>query len=249
MSNEQAIADMIQEMKSTGPVMPVWGERSATIGKLAAALSKAQAVLEAAKKDANNPFFKSKYADLSSVWAAVRGPLTANELSILQEPSTDNGWICVTTTLLHSSGEYVRSSLSMPVVKQDPQGYGSAVTYARRYALQSVMGIAPEDDDGNAASQQPKGQRPEAQSRVEESRGDERKSAQHTVNNSSVVVAPIVHYYEIGKVDATKRDKAAALIRANGGKPVNLLDTVFESPVTIDKLAKYKITEAEAFGG
>lgn len=129
-----------------------WGNRSDSISKLAAALSKAQASIEAAKKDSKNPFFNSKYADLSSVWGAIRAPLTANELSIIQEPGSEQGKVIITTTLLHSSGEYVRSSLTLPVTKADAQGYGSAITYARRYALQSVVGIAPEDDDGNAAS-------------------------------------------------------------------------------------------------
>lgn len=128
-----------------------WADRSATITKLAAAVSKFQAVLEPVRKEASNPYFNKKYADLSAVWEAIRAPLAENELSILQEPQSVDGKISLTTTLLHSSGEYVRSTLTFPVTRQDPQGYGSAITYARRYALQSVTGIAPEDDDGNAA--------------------------------------------------------------------------------------------------
>jgi hypothetical protein len=214
---------------------PVWGSRSATIAKLAAALSKAQAVLEAAKKDANNPFFKSKYADLSSVWAAVRGPLTANELSILQEPSTSDGRVTVTTTLMHSSGEYVRSSLSMPVKDQTAQGYGSAVTYARRYALQSVMGIAPEDDDGNAASQPVK-----TGARLEQ------KSLIQPQQSEGAIVEPF--YYDISQVVAPKLAKAQELLRLNKARSLNDWDTVWESPVLIDKLIDRKITKAEAYG-
>lgn len=134
---------------------PKWGERSEQITKLAGALSKFQSQLEAVKKDSANPFFKSKYAELSAVWDAIRDPLAANELAVIQEPSSANGRVVLTTTLLHSSGEYIRSSISFPVTKQDPQGYGSAITYARRYALQAITGIAPEDDDGNAASVKP----------------------------------------------------------------------------------------------
>jgi hypothetical protein len=129
-----------------------WAERSPEIDKLAAALSKAQGKIEAAVKDSANPFFKSKYADLASVWAAIRQPLTENGLSIVQEPSSKNGLVAVTTTLLHSSGQYTRSTLEVPVGKQDAQGYGSAITYVRRYQLQAIAGVAPEDDDGNAAS-------------------------------------------------------------------------------------------------
>lgn len=138
------------EIHDTRP--DLWAERSESVGKLAPALSKAQATIEAVAKDASNPFFKSKYADLASVWAAIRKPLTDNGLCILQEPSTNGVRLILTTTLLHSSGEYVRSALEFPVMKQDPQGYGSAITYARRYALGAIVGIAPEDDDGNAAS-------------------------------------------------------------------------------------------------
>ena len=129
-----------------------WEARSVGIEKLAAALSKAQAKLESAKKD-SKILFNSSYADLASVWAAIREPLATNELSVVQEPSmAEAGKISITTTLMHSSGQYIRSSLVIPVTKQDAQGYGSAITYARRYALQSIVGIAPEDDDGNAAA-------------------------------------------------------------------------------------------------
>jgi len=129
-----------------------WSERSESLIKFAPAFSKFQAEIEGVKKDANNPFFKSKYAELSSVWDAIREPLTKNGFSVLQEPGSEDGKLIMTTTLLHSSGEYVRSSVKFPIVKQDPQGVGSAITYARRYSLQSITGIAPEDDDGNAAS-------------------------------------------------------------------------------------------------
>lgn len=128
-----------------------WSQRSESITKLASALCKAQAMIAAVHKDSDNPFFKSKYADLAAVWDAVRGPFTSNGLCVLQEPSSENGRVILTTTVLHESGEYVRSSLNVPVGKQDAQGYGSAITYCRRYSLQSVAGVAPEDDDGNGA--------------------------------------------------------------------------------------------------
>lgn len=130
-----------------------WSQRSESIAKLAEALSKTQASVEAVKKDASNPFFKSKYADLASVWASIREALTSNGLSVLQEPASEGNKVKITTTLMHSSGEYVRSTLEVTAAKADPQGIGSAITYARRYALGAIVGIAPEDDDGNAASQ------------------------------------------------------------------------------------------------
>lgn len=126
--------------------------QSESIAKLAEALSKAQGKIKGASKDTANPFFKSKYADLASVWDACREQLSAHGLSVIQ--TTDNApeGVCVVTTLAHSSGEWIRGKLTMQPVKNDPQGVGSAITYARRYALAAMVGVAPEDDDGNAAS-------------------------------------------------------------------------------------------------
>lgn len=122
-----------------------------SIADLAAALCKAQAQMEGAKKDANNPHFKSKYADLASVWDAIRGPLTSNGLSVVQLLRSIQGGVEVETILMHASGQQISDVFAVPASKQDAQGYGSAATYARRYALMAMVGVAPEDDDGNAA--------------------------------------------------------------------------------------------------
>lgn len=133
-------------------------EQSPEIDELAAALSKAQAAVKGAVKDSDNPAFKiggkvSKYADLESVKDACWEAVTSNGLAILQSPGlTENGVMHMTTMLTHYSGQWVRDTLSIPLAKVDAQGYGSAVTYARRYSLAAFMGVAPEDDDGNAAS-------------------------------------------------------------------------------------------------
>ncbi len=129
-------------------------EMSTDIKELATAFSKAQATVEGAAKDSNNPHFRNKYADLGSVWAACRGALTENNLSVVQFPGemVENR-MTMTTMLMHSSGQWLRETLSIPLSKVDAQGYGSATTYARRYALAAVVGVCPEDDDGNAASQ------------------------------------------------------------------------------------------------
>jgi len=130
-------------------------ETSATIGKLAEALSKAQGVIEGAKKSADNPFFKSKYADLSEVWDACRKPLSDNGLSVVQTSDflpEHPDMVCIETILCHSSGEWMKGRLAVKPVKSDPQSVGSCITYIRRYSLQSMVGIAPEDDDGNGAS-------------------------------------------------------------------------------------------------
>lgn len=130
-------------------------EQSASIAKLSEALSKAQGVMEKASKDSSNPFFKSKYADLASVWDACRKPLTDHGLSIVQTADfiVDHpDLVCIETMLCHSSGEWLKGKLAVKPVKNDPQSVGSCITYLRRYSLQSMVGIAPEDDDGNAAS-------------------------------------------------------------------------------------------------
>jgi hypothetical protein len=107
-----------------------------------------------AAKTKVNPHFGSKYADLASIMDAVREPLAANGLAVSQSVANDANGVSVTTTLLHESGEtLVSEPCWLPVGKKDPQGYGSAITYARRYSLASLLGIvADEDDDGNAAS-------------------------------------------------------------------------------------------------
>jgi hypothetical protein len=135
---------------------------SVEINELAKALSDAQGEMTAAAKDATNPHFKSRYATLASVWDAIRKPLTANGLSVSQILEAEPGGVAVRTMLLHSSGQWLASRYVMPVGERlTPQAMGSAITYARRYALSAIVGIAPDDDDdGNAASDQPRVERP-----------------------------------------------------------------------------------------
>lgn len=121
------------------------------INELAAALAKAQGEIGDAAKGSENPYYKSKYADLAAVRSVIREPLANNGLSIVQLPKTVDGGVEVDTMLLHSSGQYIRSSLFMPAAKSDAHGVGSAITYARRYSLMSILCLATEDDDGNAA--------------------------------------------------------------------------------------------------
>ena len=124
--------------------------RSDTIGKLTEALSKAQGAMKNAVKDSDNPYFKSKYADLASVADACRSELAANGLAVCQLPTMRDGKMVLEYILMHSSGEWIGSEIEMAPVKQDPQGIGSCITYARRYTLAGVAGVATEDDDGNS---------------------------------------------------------------------------------------------------
>lgn len=127
--------------------------QSENINELVTALSKAQGEISPAIKDNVNPHFKSKYADLSSVWNACRQPLSKNGLAIIQTMGHDDkGQLQLITTLAHASGQWIRSSLPVVTNKNDAQGIGSALTYMRRYSLSAMVGIAPdEDDDGEEA--------------------------------------------------------------------------------------------------
>ena len=141
---------------STPPPEVVTGptRRSPTTGAIAAALAKAQGVMRSARKDSVNPHFKSSYADLASVLDACRDSLSANQIAVLQSPSTERDGVRITTTLLHSSGEWVESDLLVPLAQRTAQQLGSAITYGRRYALSAMAGVAAdEDDDGHVASQ------------------------------------------------------------------------------------------------
>jgi hypothetical protein len=129
------------------------------ISELATALAAAQPSIEGATKDKTNPAFRTKYADLGSVWDAIREPMKTNGLSIVQLPITlvahELPMVGVSTRLMHSSGQWIEEEFVVPLAKLDPQGAGSAITYCRRYSLMAVLGVCPEDDDGNSASERP----------------------------------------------------------------------------------------------
>lgn len=125
-------------------------EKSDSIKALAKALSKFQNEVGVIPKNSTNPYFNSKYADLSDILTAIKKPLHAAGLSISQFPTGEH---TLTTILMHESGEFISSAYSMTPKKDDPQGIGSAITYQRRYALGAVLGLnIDEDDDANAAS-------------------------------------------------------------------------------------------------
>lgn len=128
--------------------------KSESIAELSKALSKAQAMMKPAAKDSENPHFRSKYADLASCWDAARGPLSANDLAVIQTcdiPEQGAG-VIVETTVTHATGEYITGRMFVPVTKYDAQGIGSALTYGRRYGFCAAIGmVADEDDDANSA--------------------------------------------------------------------------------------------------
>lgn len=124
-----------------------------TTNKIAAAFVKAQKEFEPASKDKTNPHFRSKYADLAVCVEAVRDALNNNGIALMQPTHDCEGGVKVETLFIHESGQTLSGGhLFVPAAKHDAQGYGSALTYARRYSLLAACGIAPEDDDGNAAT-------------------------------------------------------------------------------------------------
>lgn len=124
---------------------------SESINEIAGALAKAQGDMKSAAKDSTNPHFKSKYADLASCWEACREPLAKNGLSVVQGASAEAERVTVTTLLLHTSGQWVRDALTTTARDAGAQSIGSAITYGRRYGLSSMVGIAPDEDDAEAA--------------------------------------------------------------------------------------------------
>ena len=193
--------------------------QSEQINELATALAKAQGAMEGALKDSSNPFFKSKYADLASVWSACRKALTDNGLSVVQLTSsvdTSPDSIEVTTQLCHASGQWIRSSLTMKPVKNDPQSVGSLLTYMRRYGLSAMVGIAPkDDDDGNAAS----GKTEE----VKVISPSEATTINETVKAKGVDVAKFLKYMNCESIESIPADKfkvALNALRSAKGKGV-----------------------------
>ena len=128
---------------------------SDTIGKLAGALAKAQSQMTMVEGKSTNPFFNSKYASLAAVLEVAMPALNANEVALVQGnrwDSSNNGFY-ITSMLMHSSGEWIKSEIRMPLAKKDAHGVGAATTYGRRYLLSSMVGVAQADDDGNGAIQ------------------------------------------------------------------------------------------------
>lgn len=126
-------------------------EKSPEINELMKALAIAQGTMGGAIKDASNPFFKSKYADLNAVIEAIKEPFSKNGLAYTQLVESKDGVHCVTTILGHASGQFISGTVNLKLSKEDMQGLGSAISYARRYGLQAIAGLSAEDDDGEAA--------------------------------------------------------------------------------------------------
>lgn len=186
---------------------------------IATAFVKAKKEFSPALKDKTNPAFRSKYADLGACLEAVNDALLNNGIAVYQETHDDATGVTVETVMLHESGEMLRSGkLHVPAAKQDPQGYGSALTYARRYSLMTACGIAPEDDDGNHATDSKRKQ-------------DERPATAPAQDMSPKARAGRI-------VDGVKKGDAAGAAQYLAGLPEKELNTIWAhiAPAVQDQL-------------
>lgn len=185
--------------------------------KICAAYVEAFAEIEAATKSASNPHFKTKYADLSAVVDAIKPHLAKHQLAFIQCPRPSDGGVCIETILIHASGERLSMGLLfVPANKHDAQGYGSALTYARRYALQTSFGLPTEDDDGNAAA-----------SSVQKAANQPIISAeqfavlQDLIDRTGVDVAQMAAHYKVEAISKLPASKFDAVKRVLEGKLTN----------------------------
>lgn len=173
--------------------------KSNNLSELAKSMILFQVKVESIKKDAKNPFFKSSYASLSNILESIKEPLIESGLSLLQFPTGDYG---LTTILLHESGEYLKSEYSMKPVKDDPQGRGSAITYARRYAIASILSLnIDEDDDGNTATYGGKNpQEAEDNNKQWLNKGSKDfENAKEKLNAGKITIADVRKHYKVSK--------------------------------------------------
>lgn len=193
-------------------------EKSTSIKAIAGAIKAFQSKMGKLPKDTTNPFFKSKYCALPTILDAIQLPLAESGLSFVQFPDGDNQ---LTTILMHSeSGEYLQATYSMHPTKTDPQGIGSAITYARRYALGAILGLnIDEDDDGNAASK-PTEQVKETAPIIDENQlpwlteGQFKKAIDRIAGGEQGVITNLKRAFRVKKDYMTKLQEAEQLLIA-----------------------------------
>ena len=189
-------------------------QTSDQINEIHAAYSKAQGAMIGAHKGTDNPFFKSRYSDLASVMEAIRKPFADNGLSFIQAPSFSDGKVSITTRIMHSSGQWYQSTLDVPVAKNDAQAVGSAISYGKRYGLQSMAGVPSVDDDGEAAVNR----QPAAPPAV--ITADQAEILKGTIEKLDVDVAKFCKAFAISSVDelpAAQFGRASAMLARKGG--------------------------------
>ncbi|MBX9687368.1 MAG: ERF family protein [Candidatus Obscuribacterales bacterium] len=197
--------------------------QSDDISELAGALCSFQYELEGAKKDSNNPFFKSRYADLESCLDALKEPLHNHGLSVVQTGRISEAGPVLVTTLLHRSGQWIKGELAIVCTKQnDPQAQGSALTYARRYGLCAITGLVQVDDDGEAAKGKPENQKATSSSAQ---KGNASSSASTATNqkqsangkDAGKAEGKSAAMQESGKADTSAKQENVSTASSNGG--------------------------------
>ena len=179
------------------------------------ALSKMQGVLDNAKKESENPFYKSKYADLATCLHTAKKPLSENGLAVSQHCTFDGNSVQCVTVLGHSSGQMMVSTLAVPVTKKDPQGIGMAVTYARRYALSAIIGLAQADDDAESAvvhEEQPQAGRP-AEKPYEYATDKQVKLIRNIITKYKISADSITARYKVANLESMSKEQASDCIR------------------------------------
>lgn len=184
------------------------------INELAKALVKAQAAMTSASKDGTNPHFGKSYATLDSIWQAIRAPLTEHGLCVVQSLLPDNTLV---TTMLHESGQWMRSYQKLNPVKNDPQGFGSALTYGRRYSLAAIVGICQADDDGEEASQTAK---------APQKKPIPRPIPPKAEGNGHKEIDPMTRYWQEVKAARIDRQKGLEILAAANNDPSRAVDVL-----------------------
>jgi hypothetical protein len=240
---------------------------SETIGKLAEALSKAQGSMQSAVKNSENPHFKNKFADLASLWDSVRAPFAANGLSVMQIPYIgEDGRVRLETKLMHSSGEWISSHYPIKPTKDDPQGMGSALTYARRYAFSAMTGaIGEDDDDGNSASANTPQRyyQPQASAKKEflppsyhqnvhkpqlPSAGNNNLSISPPANQEDCILPIIANHYKTLTQGYKDKDQLKLLITTFGSSAEIKEKSREEQQAILNKIIEYEAAVLDDFG-
>jgi len=200
---------------------------------IAAALAAAQSEMGKALKDSTNPHFRSKYADLGNVMDACLPALNKNGIAVFQPVGRDDLGVYVDTVLLHTSGEKLECRVPLIIGKNDMQGFGSAQTYARRYGLMAMAGIAPEDDDGNAAAKAAPA--PRQQSKPAPDRSDAAEKAKEYLSEADTVADLAERWGKLPK----ETQRIPAVISAKDARKAELTAPEAEAKPVIDDEIKY----------
>lgn len=182
--------------------------------KIMEALSKMQGCLDNAKKESDNPFYKSRYADLATCLQTAKKVMAENGLSLSQHCTFDGNFVQCVTVLGHTSGQMMASTLAVPVVKKDPQGIGSSITYARRYALSAVIGLAQADDDAEGAvvhDEEPN--EPPTDKPYEYATDKQVKLIRTIIGKYKISVESIHSRYKVANLESMSKEQASECIR------------------------------------